>query len=319
MSYILEALRRADAERERGAVPHLHTQPAATHGSDESERDLRRVLPWIAAALLLALGLGAAAALWLAQRSAGPSDGRAASQQVAAAPAPTTAPSPPAPAAATPGAAPPPSSPPPLAAAAAPPATTPATTPAARPSARAQPPQPQARAATEPEPRSSRSGAQRSAASPAPARAISPRPATNDAGAAGDRRAAAAAATPSQRADVPGLPPETPQAAGAVRGNAPVARAPGAAPPAGTAAAQGASAAPRVHTLAELPADIRRDLPRLAVGASMYDERPSRRMLVINGQVLREGEKLSPDLIVERIQLRSAVLNFRGWRYELAY
>ena len=29
MSYILDALRRADAERERGAVPGLHSQPVA--------------------------------------------------------------------------------------------------------------------------------------------------------------------------------------------------------------------------------------------------------------------------------------------------
>ena len=34
MSYILDALRRADAERERGAVPGLHAQPVPPVSAD---------------------------------------------------------------------------------------------------------------------------------------------------------------------------------------------------------------------------------------------------------------------------------------------
>jgi len=38
MSYILDALRRADAERERGAVPSLHAKQYASLPSDEEPR-----------------------------------------------------------------------------------------------------------------------------------------------------------------------------------------------------------------------------------------------------------------------------------------
>lgn len=60
MSYILDALRRADAERERGAVPNIHAQ---AYAGPSNETDTPRATPawlWIALALLaiavLALG-----------------------------------------------------------------------------------------------------------------------------------------------------------------------------------------------------------------------------------------------------------------------
>jgi general secretion pathway protein B len=60
MSYILDALRRAEAdrERERGQVPGLHTQALA--GSEAAPAaGQRRWLPWAGAGLLLLTGLGA--------------------------------------------------------------------------------------------------------------------------------------------------------------------------------------------------------------------------------------------------------------------
>lgn len=61
MSYILDALRRADAERQRGAVPGLHDQPALM-GPAADQRMPRSVpLAWVLAAgvlLALALALG---------------------------------------------------------------------------------------------------------------------------------------------------------------------------------------------------------------------------------------------------------------------
>jgi len=59
MSYILEALRKADAERERGAVPDLHAQllpPGAAEAQAESPRT--SVLPWLAVGVLLAIVAG---------------------------------------------------------------------------------------------------------------------------------------------------------------------------------------------------------------------------------------------------------------------
>jgi len=56
MSYILDALRRADAERERGTVPSLHTQQfGALPGDDETPPRPRLLIGTI---VLLALALG---------------------------------------------------------------------------------------------------------------------------------------------------------------------------------------------------------------------------------------------------------------------
>ena len=57
MSYILDALRRADSERERGSVPGLHTQSVSMPQADDSPP--RGARPWVwfvAGSLLLLLG-----------------------------------------------------------------------------------------------------------------------------------------------------------------------------------------------------------------------------------------------------------------------
>jgi general secretion pathway protein B len=62
MSYILDALRRADSERERGAVPGIHALPQPAPSADELGR--RSPWPWLAAALVLGLLLVLAGWLW---------------------------------------------------------------------------------------------------------------------------------------------------------------------------------------------------------------------------------------------------------------
>ena len=71
--------------------------------------------------------------------------------------------------------------------------------------------------------------------------------------------------------------------------------------------------------LAELPEEIRRDLPKLVIGGSSYSGDAASRMVMINGQVFHEGDRLAPDLVLERIRLKSAVLAFKGWRYEVLF
>ena len=67
MSYILDALKRADAERERGAVPGLQSRHAKLPAA-KADRSGRNYI-WLAAAAL-ALG-GMAAGLWLWQTPSG--------------------------------------------------------------------------------------------------------------------------------------------------------------------------------------------------------------------------------------------------------
>lgn len=90
-----------------------------------------------------------------------------------------------------------------------------------------------------------------------------------------------------------------------------------------------AAAAPRVEPpalverpvppISALPEDLRRQLPALTASGAMYSEAPANRMLIINGQLLHEGDRVAPDLVLEQIKLRGAVLSFKGQRFRISY
>ena len=89
---------------------------------------------------------------------------------------------------------------------------------------------------------------------------------------------------------------------------------------AGVVPIRSASAAgDRIPPLSELPENVRRGLPALTVSGATYSETPAHRMLIVNGQVVREGEEPVPGVVLERIQLKSAILRFRGLRYSVPY
>ena len=71
-----------------------------------------------------------------------------------------------------------------------------------------------------------------------------------------------------------------------------------------------------VLSFASLPDDIRRALPPMTFDGTIYSEDPASRMLMINGQLLREGEAFTADVRVEQIKPRSAILSYRGRRFE---
>lgn len=75
----------------------------------------------------------------------------------------------------------------------------------------------------------------------------------------------------------------------------------------------------RLPQLAELPEATRRALPTLTFGGAMDSPLPAHRMLIVNGEVRREGDTLAPGLTLQGIRLRSAVLDYRGTRFEVAY
>lgn len=85
------------------------------------------------------------------------------------------------------------------------------------------------------------------------------------------------------------------------------------------APAAAAPAADRVFAQAELPAELQRELPKLAITGGVHSDNASQRMLIVGGQVVGEGAELAPGLVLEQIRARTAVLRYKGYRYSVGY
>ena len=278
MSYILDALRRAEAERQRGTVPGLHAQPATgtlPAGPDGPHTAQRSWRPgtWALAGLLLAGLLAAAAGLgWLLKPAPAVVVGTL------------------------------PTAPPPAAVRSAVPAVPPQAAALAGGGAQARLPAPALALAPAPAP------------APAPAAVapvvprISPeaRPSTDPAAAPTrplvSTAPATAVAAPAPAAALPA--PTAAPAALALAAAAPVGAGPG-------------TASARLPTLAELPEALRREVQPLNLGGSVYAEQPPLRIVIINGQVFHEGDKPLPELQVQQIRWKSVVFSVRGQRFEV--
>ncbi len=247
MSYILDALRKADAERERDPARGIHAQPAAPQPTPAGRGPLAM---WAAGA---ALAIGVAAAAWLAVGHEKPA-------------APLAA-----------GA-------PPTGATAAAPATA---------QAQAIPP-------------AAVSVPVADAVQPAPPPMPMPMPA-----AARPGGSVAAAPMPPPTSSAPAVAPITPRAS--------VPPASVATPPSAASQPASTAASERVHTLAELPPDVQRELPKIAITGGVHSDNAAQRMLIVGGQVMAEGSELAPGLVLEQIRPKTAVLRWRQWRYSVVY
>jgi len=241
MSYILDALRRAEEERrEQQTATELHDQVVAPPTREQGASAFVALGPWVVAAVCVAIAGAVGAYAWQMQSHTAPESGTAAPiGQVAATPAAMSVA-------------------PPVGAPATPPAPTPVAPATAAPTA--------APATTTP-----------GLATPAP--------------------------TPVAQASVAAPPPAPNPAPANAQAPAPQA----------TAVVQ---AEPPVLSFASLPDDIRRALPPMTFDGTIYSEDPASRMLMINGQLLREGEAFTADVRVEQIKPRSAILSYRGRRFE---
>lgn len=85
-----------------------------------------------------------------------------------------------------------------------------------------------------------------------------------------------------------------------------------------TASAAALAAAPKALPLQQLGAEQRRELPRLAVGGSVWSDSAASRFVILDGQVMREGDSVAPGLVLESIQPKAAILRWRELRLELA-
>jgi general secretion pathway protein B len=254
LSYILDALRRADAERGLGHVPTLQTQATPLATTDEGFTPARGWRWAVAGLVLVVMSL---AAWWMLGR--GPSSPNTLAQ---------TSP----PQVLSVAQAPPPVQPPPQAA------------PALAPAAAAMPPSPAVATPTTPAP----VGVDAPALAGGPAAPSQTKQSAQAADSVAVAGATASIAEPTQ-------PVKTPATAVSTLRDKPV------------------------PTLSELPESVRRELPTLSVGGAMHSSNAASRMLILNGQVFQEGDAVTPDLVLEQINLKSAVLVYKGQRYSISY
>jgi general secretion pathway protein B len=258
VSLILDALRKADSERERGSVPGLHTHPVETLAADVPARPGAPSWQWAVVAVFAVLAI---AVVWyVIGRDAPPRLNEAA--PVAPAPTASAAPS--------------------VAATAAP---STATSDSAKRDA--SPTQgtlaEHAAAPTEPLP----------VAEPAPW----PQPARRKA----PEAPASAAPPPAKTAATTNQHPQATQAT-------PTTQAPMAAP-----------AEPPIYAREQLPQNIQAELPAMTIGGSIYSPNAPDRSLIINGRLFRENQQLTAGLLLEQIRQRSAVLSYKGYRFEIRF
>lgn len=73
----------------------------------------------------------------------------------------------------------------------------------------------------------------------------------------------------------------------------------------------------QLPSFSELPEDIRKEIPDLTIIAHIYSNNPSSRMVNINGDVLREGETLSGKLKVEEITVSGVTFHYKAHLFRL--
>ncbi len=313
MSYILEALKKAQAERQIGSTPTIHAPTLATAPAGQGASGRRT--PVIVAMALMAAAIAGLATMLVRQQPA-TSQQPAASAPLAVSQSPAVSP-PPAASLPTVAAQPP--------ASAAPVAAAPAAGPAAAnsnatPVATASGPGRDANNAPA-APAVAVSGATPAApaaaitAAPAPARPGEAPPAQRAIGqqTSSQRAADAHVAAPSaaRAAAAPQLPAQK-QAGNGGRGADVTQAGPVAAPPQAPAPVE-----EQVQSLRELPEPIQRAIPQITLGGYMYSKNPSDRLLLIDKVLRREGEEVAPGLILDKLQPKQAIFSFRGYRYRV--
>lgn len=71
--------------------------------------------------------------------------------------------------------------------------------------------------------------------------------------------------------------------------------------------------------LADLPQDLRSQIPRITITGSVYSDAPAQRLLLVNNLVLAQGAQVASELTLEDIQRGSSVFSFRGTRFRVMH
>jgi general secretion pathway protein B len=89
--------------------------------------------------------------------------------------------------------------------------------------------------------------------------------------------------------------------------------------PASPVAATSAAAPATAPLLAELPQDLRSQIPKITITGSVYSDSPAQRLLLVNNLVLAQGAQVAPDLTLEEIKRRNSVFSFQGTRFRVLH
>ena len=73
----------------------------------------------------------------------------------------------------------------------------------------------------------------------------------------------------------------------------------------------------KAMNMQELPDSIRNSLPELKMTVHSYDELPQARFAIINNKMIKEGQFLVPELKLEQITPKGAILNYNSHRFLL--
>jgi general secretion pathway protein B len=298
MSSILDALKKSEAERQRGLPPTLNS-PAAFHRTRAERSQSTRW--WLPAAALA----GVAIAWWMGVFDFGNDSTTTGAATQAEAVAPIADIAEPAPA--------------PSDSAAAPPATTDAAPPAVT---AVEPAIPEPAAVTQVEPAAGANRPRRVGFGPFPRQPSADTP-----------PAAGSATAPADAPVVATVPAPVPEFAPVLDAPAPAGVTPGAAgtepavPASATSTQPAAVAEPApapapsradgVPTIFELPFAARRALPEIAVTMHMYSADPARRFALINGVRAKDGESIDGGIEVVRILPDGVQLRIEGTEFVL--
>ena len=61
------------------------------------------------------------------------------------------------------------------------------------------------------------------------------------------------------------------------------------------------------------------DAPKLVISGSVYSPDPAKRILIVNGQMVREGADLGQGVVVHEVRQEGAVLGFKGNNYNVVF
>ena len=74
-----------------------------------------------------------------------------------------------------------------------------------------------------------------------------------------------------------------------------------------------------VGTVRDLPQTIQSELPAIVVNGYIYAKSPAERSVLINQKLLHEGDQIAPQLVLEKMLPKGAILNYKGYRYRIVF